>query len=68
MSEKLFEALKLGKKIPDTDHFLFKGFSSFLHTVGLITCRPVFQSRFEETSSPFEAPPVVGITPPLLHS
>jgi len=36
MSEKLFEALKLGKKIPDTDHFLFKGFPSFLPTVGLI--------------------------------
>jgi hypothetical protein len=23
--EKLFEALKLGKKIPDSEHFLFKG-------------------------------------------
>ena len=45
MSEKLFEALKLGKKIPDSDHFLFKGLPSFLQTVGLITCRPVFQSR-----------------------
>jgi len=43
MTERLFEALKLGKKIPNSDVFLFKG-SSYLRDSILTISRPFIQS------------------------